>query len=185
MNTLEEQFDSLGFAPGVVTGARTFRVDEGGWLTGVIHKTRWVSGENKAECRAHIQPWPIMYWTPSNPNPRPLFEEPEPKEPHGMLECRHGFHGYYEGSNDYRTQGEIYGVIEGYGEVVIGTRGFRAMKARIVALHVKSSVGLEKAALIAAHYPGVPWFDSFEDMVAAFPPDGSDASAGRNDGRAA
>lgn len=173
MNPVDE-FDSKGFSITPVVGARTFKVDENGWLTGPIYREqRWVDGENVATCLRHRTPWPTPYFTIGPDGRLARFEPPVPKEPppHPLTECRHGFYAYVEGSNDYHNHGEIFGVIQGYGEVMVGVRGFRCMKARILALHVKSSVGLERAALIAGHYPRVPWFDSFEAMVGVFPPD--------------
>jgi len=88
-----------------------------------------------------------------------------------LADCAHGFYGYYEGSNDYKHKGRINAVIEGYGEVVIGTRGFRAMKARIIALHFPKKFDLKVANMVARNYPDVPMFGSFDDMVTTFPPD--------------
>lgn len=88
-----------------------------------------------------------------------------------MEDCDHGFYGYYEGSNDYRQNSRINGVIEGYGEVVIGTRGFRAMKARIVALQFHKGISDAKAALVVRNYPDVAYFNKFKSMVSEFPPD--------------
>ena len=45
------QFDGIGFAPGVVRGARAFDIDELGRLVGVTHRQVWIPGENIAECR--------------------------------------------------------------------------------------------------------------------------------------
>lgn len=170
-----DEFDSKGFSITPVVGARTFKVDEDGWLTGPIYRNqRWADGENVATCQKHYNPFPMYYYgyTPTGTRftvvPPPLPPEPAP---HPLTDCRHGFYAYVAGSNDYHSHGEIFGVIQGYGEVMIGLRGFRCMKAKILGLHVKSSVGLERAALIAAHYPRTPWFDSFEALVGAFPPD--------------
>src|SRR4051812_39387345 len=51
----------------------------------------------------------------------------EPK-PHTMGDCSCGFYGYYDGSDDYYKDGLVSGVVEGYGEALIGTRGFRVGK---------------------------------------------------------
>jgi hypothetical protein len=96
------------------------------------------------------------------------------KPPHGIDECHHGFYGYYEGSNDYYRPGRVSGVIEGFGQAVVGTRGFRCMKARIVALHIPADVPAEVAALVQAKYPAAAIFDTFERMVAEYPPDKPD-----------
>lgn len=85
--------------------------------------------------------------------------------------CTHGFYGYYEGSNDYYEPGRVNGVIKAYGEVVVGTRGFRSTKAEIVALQIPDSVSEREANLIRRNYPNVQFFFDFEAMVAEFPPD--------------
>lgn len=93
-----------------------------------------------------------------------------------LATCGHGFYGYYDGSNDYYEKGRVMGVIEGYGETVIGSRGFRAMKARIVALRIPKHVPAAKRLMVLRNYPEVPVFDRFSQMVAEFPPD--DAGSG-------
>lgn len=96
--------------------------------------------------------------------------------PHDFGTCSCGFYGYFDGSDDYHDRGRISAVVEAYGEVVIGTRGFRAMKARILAIRVKAEddgVTGSMARKLAKNYAGVAIFDKFEDMVAAFPPDTS------------
>jgi hypothetical protein len=62
----------------------------------------------------------------------------------------------------------VAAVIEGYGETLIGTRGFRCMKARIVALQPTDARGLEACF---NNYPDIPLFDDFAGMLAEFPPD--------------
>lgn len=93
-----------------------------------------------------------------------------------LANCPHGFYGYYDGSNDYYRHGYVMGVVEGYGETVIGTRGFRCMKARIVALRLPKHVDARLRALVTRNYEGIPVFDTFKAMIAAYPPD--DAGSG-------
>lgn len=102
--------------------------------------------------------------------------EAEKKARDTLTDCSHGFYGYYDGSNDYYKQGMVMGVVEGYGETVIGTRGFRCMKARIVALRIPKHVPDRLRAMVLRNYPNVPVFETFKQMVAEFPPD--DAGAG-------
>lgn len=102
--------------------------------------------------------------------------EAEKKARDTLADCSHGFYGYYDGSNDYYKQGYVMGVVEGYGETVIGTRGFRCMKARIVAIRIPKHVPDRLRAMILRNYPDVPVFDTFKAMVAEFPAD--DAGAG-------
>lgn len=90
-------------------------------------------------------------------------------EGHGLDDCEHGFYAYYENSNDYYEAGRVSGVIEGYGEAILGTRGFKSQKARILALYIPSDV---KVGFKVRHnYSSVPIFDSFDAMVREFPGD--------------
>jgi hypothetical protein len=102
--------------------------------------------------------------------------EEERRRRDSLSDCSHGFYGYYDGSNDYYKAGMVMGVIEGYGETVIGTRGFRCMKARIVAIRIPKHVPDRLRKLVIRNYPDLPVFDTFKAMVAEFPPD--DAGAG-------
>lgn len=90
---------------------------------------------------------------------------------HDMTKCGHGFYGYYEGSNDYGDQGQVNGVIRGWGETLIGTRGFRCGKAEIVALHIKNSTDKHLVERIHRNYPDIAFFDDYKTMIAEFPPD--------------
>jgi hypothetical protein len=106
----------------------------------------------------------------------PAVEEPKPKPraKHSLDTCKCGFYGYFDGSDDYHDKGKISAVVEAYGEVIIGTRGFRAMKAKIVAVRVradKDGIAGHMARKISNNYKGVAIFDNFEQMVAEFPPD--------------
>lgn len=120
-----------------------------------------------------------LFTSASLPVDQPLvvraIEAPKPVEPekpkHNLESCACGFYGYYDGSDDYHKSGYVSAVVEGYGETVIGTRGFRAYKARIVALRIPKSVPVRSAALVARNYPNVPLFTSFKQMVEEFPPD--------------
>jgi len=70
-------------------------------------------------------------------------------------------------------------VIRGFGKVVLGTRGFRAEKAEILALYVDAEELKRSQAKIAdslirlqveRNY-GVPVFGEYVDMLEKFPPD--------------
>lgn len=167
-----QEFDALGLALGVVTGARAFDVDSLGRLTGIHYKQVWRPGENVAECRKSDNPYADLasMFTFTFTGTR-LVQTKKPESPHSRETCQCGFYGYYDGSNDYHQKGRISGVVEGYGEVLIGTRGFRAAKARIVALRIPKSVPDRLAALVRRNYAGVPFFSTFSAMVAEFPPD--------------
>jgi len=51
MPTHDDEFSGLDFAAGVLTGARSFRIDKLGRLTGVNVPQVWTPGENTASCR--------------------------------------------------------------------------------------------------------------------------------------
>lgn len=169
MNMQNTHFGAGGgglFALGSVVGARSWKVTEDGFLRSVHRDHVWVPGRNDAEC-LRFKSSPYQYGSPM------VFDR---FEPHGdsseFFECQCGFYGYFDGSNDYYRPGRVAGMIEGFGETVIGTRGFRAMRAVIVALTFPDDVGLDawQVDAIRVNYPGVPVFDTFERMVAEFAP---------------
>jgi hypothetical protein len=53
---------------------------------------------------------------------------------HDFADCTCGFYAYLNGVNDYIGTGRVIGVVEGYGETLIGRRGFRSKKGKILAL---------------------------------------------------
>ena len=138
-----------------------------GRLTGVGDKQVGAPGENKAEGRANANIYGMTWRMLTGKGMGAV----EPPAPHSREGCKHGFYAYCEGSDDYRQGDRVSAVIEGYGEAIVGTRGFRAMKARIVALHFRESVSEHLRALVSRNYAGVPVFESFEEMVQSFPPD--------------
>lgn len=188
------EFSGIGFAPGVVTGARSFKVDRLGRLTGINLTQVWRPGENTAECRkdelntaafstlggnftihwaqAASQSAGSLFGAPTlKGEAKRVIEKAIGPKPHSLDTCTCGFYAYYDGSDDYHREEYVSGVVEGYGETLIGTRGFRAMKSRIIALHIPTDVPVRLAALVARNYPDVPLLDSFDSMVAEFPPD--------------
>lgn len=172
MVSFETEFDSKGFVAGVFRGTRSFLIDTDGNLTGIFYKQVWDPAVNDATCLKGTVPTFYPYY-PSPPPPPPATP-PEPIGPHGMAVCRHGFYGYYAASNDYYSPGRVSGVIEGWGdEVMVGTRGFRCMKARIVALCMSEVVVAERdrVALVLERYSTIPMFNTFDQMVSEFPPD--------------
>lgn len=196
------EFSGFGFAPGVVRGARSFKIDKLGRLTGIHYAQVWRPGENDAECRRSDDPYvsitaaverlsaALAYAAPNDSGGRRgrrtssafggvgLQSEPVPvrESPHTLEQCKCGFYAYYDGSDDYHREGYVSGVIEGYGEAIIGTRGFRSMRARLVALHIPEDVAGHMTRLVERNYAAVPQFGSFEAMVSAFPPDAGAAA---------
>lgn len=166
--------EEAGFAVGVLRGTRSFLVDKYGRLTGVTYQQVWTPGENIANCRRNDTYDALTFAIWAHGSQMVRSSRPEP-EPHPLRDCRHGFYGYYDGSDDYHKEGMISGVVEGFGECVVGTRGFRSMKARIVALHIPDDVPAHVRRMIARNYKDTPILDSFEQMVAEFPTDSAGA----------
>lgn len=183
-------FSDRRFVAGTIVGLRAFSTDSLGRLTGVVAKQVWTPGENFAECRyADVHPYGVMTWPnmagrgswaaggytfviDEAPPPPPA----EVKPPHDVasLKCECGFYAYFDGSNEYeaRATQAVVGIIEGYGHVVAGSRGFRAEKARIVALVASkaASLPLRKSWERVEHnYSPVPVFRSAKKAVADFP----------------
>jgi hypothetical protein len=108
--------------------------------------------------------------------------EPEPHviPEHQVATCSCGFYAYFDEANDYADSTTVTGVIEAYGKVTIGTRGFRAEKARLRALviprlrnsdpnrHKGSRLTRTQTQRVRANYPAVPIFDTQSAMTAEF-----------------
>ncbi|MDA8439402.1 MAG: hypothetical protein M0Z51_11170 [Propionibacterium sp.] len=172
------EFDAPEFSIEPVTGTRSFEVDKLGRLTGVTYRTVWTPGENKHQCHVADTDFSGMIsafsaYIYGDPAPTAVSSAPKPssKPAHNLPGCKCGFYGYYDGSDDYGKPARVSGVIEGYGEVVIGTRGFRATKARIVALTIEADVPPHLAAKVRHNYADIPFYESFAQMVAAHPCD--------------
>jgi hypothetical protein len=86
-----------------------------------------------------------------------------------MMECLHGFYAYYDGSRDYHEKGSVTGVIKGWGEAVVGEKGFRVMRAEIVAIKFGSSATPQTRAKVMRLYPDVAVFKSLEAMLTEYP----------------
>lgn len=143
--------------PGAARGNRTWFLGQDGFLRGVTYRQPWVDGENVARCLvaraaapaaavtgtgmcADTTGWTLggVHFPTGNQPPTTLggwvWQECGGVDP----DCACGFYAYHQdGIAGYGFTGaghRIAGVIEGYGRVVLGTQGFRASKARILAL---------------------------------------------------
>jgi hypothetical protein len=124
---MTQGFSERPFVAGTVVGLRSFRLSmncgcpecmtRSPGLLAATQGYRWCPGENVAACTPGVG-----------------VESPLPDHRPGTQECTCGFYAYFGRRNDYVGQCEITGIIEGYGLVTIGHLGFRAEKARIVAL---------------------------------------------------
>lgn len=189
-----EEFD---YAPGSIHGLRSWRMDSFGRLTGVTHKEVWTPGENVATCKAvkrvqcpSVSAKKIRKWEEDRYAIR-LYREGAPKiDPRSILmpcgkdltcaagyhsvpsghsfdpRCECGFWAYFE--DGFSAHGDVVGVVESYGKTTIGTKGFRAERARIVAFQTKS-LSLTKTTRLAELYPDAAHYDTLAALVRAFP----------------
>lgn len=147
---------ALDMAIGPVRGVRWWSLDDGGSLIGA-YNGRWHGGENVGECgrlasrmqfqgilRAAMlgvgagQPISHHNWwrTAVNVVPEKAGPEHEAADP----SCVCGYYAFWRPEPlPLYEQYVVLGVIEGYGQTVIGTRGFRCQKARILGLHLMRS----------------------------------------------
>lgn len=99
------------------------------------------------------------------------------------LYCSCGIYGWYQHYQKHLNEfrGYFSGVIEVSGRVVLGTKGFRAERAKIIAcapgnLFMDNElpphwVNSELQYVKEVHYPEMQVFGSFHDLVDAYPPD--------------
>jgi hypothetical protein len=132
-------------------------------LTGVRDHP-WRPGVNEAACRNNT-----------------AHEPPVEADPDTGLACGCGFWAYW-GLDDHAWDIKlpVFGVVEGTGRVVTGTKGFRCQKARILALTLGFTVedGPEKMAdawlgvlmdMIGQAYPDARVFATLNGMLASVP----------------
>lgn len=84
--------------------------------------------------------------------------------------CNCGFWAYDEAG--FKPHGSVVGVIEAFGKTTIGTKGFRAEKARIVGLCRNGSDGKALSRSVQARlselYPDALFCDDMDQLVSVF-----------------
>ena len=130
-----QEFNQRRCFLGTLTGTRAFLVAEDGRLTGVHHYKPFMPGENTAECLLNT----FSYF---------MLDEHPAGKPVACGDCTCGFYAYFDGADNphYFDPSEdstiawlyarfnILALIEGYGVMTAGTRGFRCSKAKLVCL---------------------------------------------------
>lgn len=105
-----------------IRGLRAFQISPNKKLMGRTVHQEWDTDENVAFC-ARTNPIPMM--TPS-------WDQSEHRA--GSAHCQCGFWAYFDGSNDYASTDSVTAIIAGRGLVTVGSRGFRAERARLLAI---------------------------------------------------
>lgn len=122
---------SRPLALGSLHGVRVWRPTADGTLTGWTFQQEWEPGQNLSVCRRTG----LLGWQrASTRNPNLPAEASEDRRCSGVAaSCGCGFWAYYTETPEFTLSG-VVGVIEAYGKTTLGSKGFRAEKAKIVAL---------------------------------------------------
>lgn len=147
----QRQFANRGdydLALGSVYGIRYWRLQPSGYLHGQFGP--WHADINAAICRkpqTTVQSAAFRAWA-QGAGPAVLPDsigasraEPVWDPPHDAPDerCECGFYAYWrEDDCPLGGQTPVMGVVEGFGRTLVGDKGFRCAKARIVALHIPS-----------------------------------------------
>lgn len=147
-------FSDRPLVAGSVVGLRAFEVDKLGRLVGPAYGGVFKPGENVGECRRSKGHGWLLSTLSVDPATFRLVQqsaepsEPEPKKtkPHqvGQVGCTCGFYAYTDERNDYAEPSRVAAVVEGYGVCTVGDRGFRAEKARLLALVLPTDSTLKR-----------------------------------------
>jgi hypothetical protein len=186
--------------PSTLRGYRTWRVAGGGLgarLASTAMAHVWAQPEVTAACMQETAVGPVDQACPCVFCAEPLHNAPADG-------CACGIYGWYDPRDSRLIASDVFGAIEVSGRVVLATHGFRAEKARVVAIAIEPRryparldlVGGSEASREQLHAlaqwgaaQGIPVFASQSELVAAFPPDdvsglvehecGEQCSAGR------
>jgi hypothetical protein len=141
-------------ALGAVYGVRWWSLDRSGWLKGIY--ATWQPEINEARCEKPTEQSPtgasFRAWA-RGAGPAVLpgelsVSEPEPCHEAPDENCACGFYAFWEPEPaPVRAQFPVAGVIEGTGRTLIGSRGFRCARARILALHIPVADDADAEAL--------------------------------------
>lgn len=194
------EFSDRPFVAGSLVGVRSFRVDEWGRLIGPSYPDVWKPGENVAVCHRsvesslgglflpalsqftlrmdafslygpHYTVAPSEVEIPKAP-PVNLKKKPKPPPHHvGMLSCQCGYYAYFDTANNpHHNKGNVHAIIEGYGTITVGSRGFRAEKAKLLAVVIKPKRWNDATSERLRHnYPDVRFFGDKGEAFDAFP----------------
>jgi hypothetical protein len=122
----------------------------------------WKPGENTAYClKGHgAQPWPGKTVIHDETHAVPV------------IDCACGIYAWWPEVPSYmETFSDVLGVAEGYGSVLVGSKGFRSEKAQLLGITGHGGDDPPPQAdldEIAARYD-VPAFPSLEELLTEFP----------------
>lgn len=156
---------------GRLYGLRVFKVSHTGSLESLYRKHTWTVGPQLAACL----PTSIMFPAATSWGTR----EPQEIGHHDWLNCQCGFYGQTDGHNPYMptscscvTDGDcgqtdhrkVTGIVEAWGRVIVGDKGFRAEYVAIRALVITA-----RFASVGRNYPTIPSFPTESSALGEFP----------------
>ena len=157
--------EAVQMALGSIRGVRAFGVDGLGRLCGITVEDPFGPGENVASCRVLTGG---LSYTPDMP-----VRTDEHRA--GASGCTCGYWAHTTENRDYMRSDRWTAVVDGYGLVTRGTKGFRAEKARLVALVPPLVQTIDTARTLRLYSgAGVPVFVSLVEALAAHPIDGDE-----------
>lgn len=168
----KKEFASLGSLPAhsIVYGLREFWIRPDGLLTGVVYRKPWTPGVNRAMCLLYTYTGFSAIASAYGVGPDLRVEGYNTFPDHSMENCHHGFYAYYDGSTNYHEAFEtVGGVIRGWGEAVIGTKGFRVQYAEIMGLVFGEEPTRAQRERVRRQYSNIPIFKTSADLLARFP----------------
>jgi hypothetical protein len=152
--------------PGSLRGYRTWR----------LRRRRCVAGQLPMTSITRRR----VVWTPvltASCNPRDIdrLAEPTADADHRAPErgCTCGIYAWYVSDDSAMLPGHAFGVIEATGVVLMGDRGFRAERARVVAVATRN-----RRLASACQRAGIAVFTRRRDLVRTYPPDDVSALIG-------
>jgi hypothetical protein len=169
-------FDALEHAVGEIRGFRWWRVTHRGWLRSPWHwRGRWVFGDNVAQCVRADR------WTLSSPYPHHPEGTPS-------VDCACGFYALHDvpagcslseptqvwqvdATTSGTRHGLVFGVAGGHGHVLVGTTGWRAEAARVLALYLGSTSRRSRRLAFASRRYDVPVYRNLDALVAEWGPE--------------
>lgn len=167
------------YGVGSIFGIRAWDLNREGELMPITRSSQgpWLGGENIAVCGASL--WDGPSKEEGETEDEHVARKEAWKKDHDMTTCDHGLWAYLARTGPYNTQTylrnepRVVGVIEGYGEVIVGTEGFRAMKARIRAISFPDyefwQMSEHGKRIVTANYPKAAVFTSIMAMLEEFP----------------
>lgn len=102
---------------------------------------------------------------------------PQDQHPAPERTCSCGIYGWYHPDDTRIVSAPIFGAVRLSGRVVLGTHGFRAERASVLALTVADPLVRHELRLL-----GYPVYDSRAELLEAFPPEDVSALTGHRCG---